>query len=104
LTEAVQAKAVVRDDGGTRLGEVVEVVASPTLKESLTLEGELVASESSVFSDVAIVLRGEGTIASSVVRIGAVPMRVGKKVVLVGTGFEVQTVIMKVDWGQEAVQ
>jgi hypothetical protein len=104
LTKAVQTKAVVRDDGGTKLGEVVEINASPTLKEQVTLEGELKAFESPVFSDVAIVLSGEGTIANSTVRIGNVPMRVGKKVVLVGTGFEVQTVIMEVDVGQEAVQ
>ncbi|MBN1629951.1 MAG: DUF4330 family protein [Thermoleophilia bacterium] len=104
LTGAVQAKTVVRDDGGTKLGEVVEVVPSPTLEEFLTPEGELKAFESPIYSDVAIVVLGEGSIANSAVRIGSVPMGVGKKVTLIGTGFEVQTVIMKVLTGQEAVQ
>lgn len=104
LTKAVRAKAVVRDDGGTRLGEVVEIVASPTLVEHLTPEGELEAFESHVLNDVEIVVLGEGNVANSTVRIGSVPMGVGKKVTLVGTGFEVQTVIMEVDWGEAAVQ
>lgn len=104
LTQAVQQKTVVRDDGGTKLGEVVEVVPSPTLKEEFTPDGTLEAFPSPVYSDVAIVVLGEGSIANSTVRIGSVPLGVGKKVTLIGTGFEVQTVIMKVLTGQEAVQ
>ena len=97
LLDAVEAKAVVRDDGGTVLGEVVEVIPTPTLEEFLTPEGELKAFESPVFNDVSVVLQGEGRESASTVRIGSVPMRVGKKVTLVGTGFEVLTVILKIE-------
>ena len=104
LVKAVKAEAVVRDDGGTVLGEVVSVTPSPTLEEFLTPEGELKAFGSPVFSDVAVEVLGSGNIANSTVRIGSVPMRVGKKVTLVGPGFEVSTVILMVESGAEADQ
>lgn len=97
LLKAVDAKARVRDDGGTTLGNVVGVTPRPTVKESLTAEGGLVSSESPVFSDIDIVVAGDATESNSTVYVGAVPMRVGKKVTLVGTGFEVLTVIMQVN-------
>lgn len=105
LLEAVEAQALVRDDGGTELGTVVTVTPHPTLKESLTADGRLESFESPVFSDVDIVLSGHATESRSTVYVGGVPMRVGKKVTLVGTGFEVLTVIIqvrKLPAGQEA--
>ena len=62
------------------------------------------AGESPVCSDVSIVVLGNGRVSGSTVRIGSVPMRVGKKVTLVGTGYEVQTVIMGVVWGDQAAK
>lgn len=102
--DALEAGGTVRDDGGTVLGEVVRVSVRPTLEEYMTPAGELKAFESPVFSDVDIVVVGEGRLSASTVRIGSVPMRVGKKVTLVGPGFEVQTVIMDVLWGEEAAE
>lgn len=104
LLEAVEDKSVVRDDGGTVLGKVTAVSPRPTQEEFLTPDGELKAFESPVFSDVDIMVLGDGRISGSTVRVGSVPMRVGKKVTLVGSGFEVQTVIMGVTWGEEAAQ
>lgn len=98
------AKGTVADDGGTVLGEVEEVVVEPTLEEFMTPDGELKAFDSPVFNDVNIVVHGEGRVSGSTVRIGSVPMRVGKKVTLVGPGYEVQTVIMRVEYGEEAVK
>lgn len=100
--DALQAKGDVTDEGSTYLGEVKDVVVTPTLVEVPTADGELKAVESPVFRDVSIVVRGEGRVSGSTVRIGSVPMRVGKKVTLIGTGYEVQTVIMDVAWGDEA--
>ncbi|OFW61266.1 MAG: hypothetical protein A2133_11305 [Actinobacteria bacterium RBG_16_64_13] len=104
LVDALETGSTVRDDGGTVLGEVVEVVPTPTVKEVPTPEGQLKAFASPVFSDVDIVVLGEGRMSGSTVRIGSVPIRVGKKATLVGTGFEVQTVIMHVVSGEEAVK
>ena len=101
---ALQAKGTVTDDGGTGLGKVQDVVVTPTLVEVPTSDGGLKAVESPVFSDVSIVVLGNGRVSGSTVRIGSVPMRVGKKVTLVGTGYEVQTVIMGVVWGDEAAE
>jgi hypothetical protein len=98
------AKGDVTDEGGTYLGTVKEVVVNPTREEYMTTEDQLEAFDSPVFSDVKIVVLGEGWISGSTVHIGSVPMRVGKKVTLVGTGYEVQTVIMGVVWGDEAAK
>lgn len=102
--DALQVKGTVRDEGGTVLGKVVEVTASPALEEVPTPEGQLKASESPIFRDVDIVVRGEGRVSGSTVRIGSIPLRVGRKVTLIGTGYEVQSVIMGVVWGAEAVK
>ena len=102
--DALQVKGTVRDEGGTVLGKVVEVTASPALEEFLTPEGQLKAFESPIFKDVDIVVRGEGRVSGSTVRIGSIPLRVGRKVTLIGTGYEVQSVIMGVVWGAEAVK
>lgn len=101
---ALQAKGTVTDDGGVGLGKVQDVMVTPTIVEVSTSEGGLKAVESPVFSDVSIVVLGNGRVSGSTVRIGSVPMRVGKKVTLVGTGYEVQTVIMGVVWGDQAAK
>jgi hypothetical protein len=104
LVAALETGAAVRDDGGAELGEVVDVVPKPTLVEVPTPEGGLNAVESPVLSDVEVEVLGEGRLSDSTVRIGSVPVRVGKRVTLIGTGFEVLSVVMKVEWGEEAVQ
>jgi hypothetical protein len=50
------------------------------------------------------VVLGQGNLSGSAVRIGSVSVGVGKKVTLIGAGFEVQTVIMGVVTGPEAAQ
>jgi hypothetical protein len=97
LTDALQTGGYVKDDGGTKLGTLIDVVATPTIEAVPTAEGELKAVPSPVLSDVEIVVEGQGQISESTVNIGGVPMRVGKKVTLIGTGFEVLTVIMKAE-------
>lgn len=102
LVKAVATSATVRDEGGTELGTVESVTPRPTKEEYPKPDGTLVASDSQVFSDVDIVVHGTATLVGSSYRIGSVPMRVGKKVTLVGAGFEVQTVIMEVAPDQKA--
>ncbi|MFH0915340.1 MAG: DUF4330 domain-containing protein [bacterium] len=104
LQEQVQVKGTVRDEGGTVLGTVEEVVVRPSQESYLTPQGELKAFDSPIFKDVDIVLLGEGSVSSSTIRIGSVPMRVGKKVTLIGAKFEVQSVIMDVVSGAEALK
>lgn len=102
--DALQVKGTVTDTGGTVLGQVVEVMVTPTREEFMTPDGELKAFDSPVFKDVRIVVEGEGRVSGSTVQIGTIPLRVGKRVTLVGMGFEVQATIMGVHWGAEAVK
>jgi len=101
LLKAVEQGAAVYDDGGTALGTIRSVTPHPTRKEVVTLDGELKASYSQVYSDVDIVVRGEATLSNSTYRINNVRIGVGKKVSLVGPGFEVQTVILHVGEPEE---
>jgi hypothetical protein len=103
LTAAVKAKTTVQDDGGTVLGKVVSVTPRATREEYMD-EGQLKAFASPIFSDVDIVVLGQGRLSGAAVRIGSVSVGVGKKVTLIGAGFEVQTVIMGVATGSEATQ
>jgi len=97
IQAAVEVGATARDDSGTVLGKVVKATVRPTREEFLTPAGELKAFDSPVFSDVDILIKGDARISNSTYRIGSVPMRVGKKVNLVGPRFEVQTIIMRVE-------
>ena len=104
LVEKAETKGTVSDEGGTVLGKVEEVVVRPSLEEYLTPQGELKAFESPIFKDVDIVVLGQGSVSGSTIRVGSVPMRVGRKVTLIGAKFEVQSVIMDVAWGAEALK
>ena len=46
---------------------------------------------------MSVVVHGQAVLAGSSYRISSVPIRVGKKVTIVGPKFEVQTVIMDVE-------
>jgi len=104
IQNTVQVNGTVRDEGGTVLGKVDHIDVRPTEEEYMTPQGRLEAFDSPIFNDVDIVVRGEGSESGSTLRIGSVPMRVGRKITLMGTGFEVQSVIMKVVSGQEALK
>lgn len=102
IQKSVPVNATVRDEGGTVLGKVEGVDARPTQVEHMTPGGELKAFESPIFNDVNILVSGEGSRSGDTLRVGSVPMVVGRKVTLRGSGFEVQSVIMDVSWGEEA--
>jgi len=97
--DALNVGSVVQNEAGTVLGIVRDIVITPTREEFITPQGELKAFDSPIFKDVRVVVEGQGKLSGSTVRIGSLPLRVGKKVTLVGPGFEVQTAIVSVDWG-----
>jgi hypothetical protein len=104
IQDTVAVNGTVRDEGGTVLGNVLGMEARPTQMEYLTPEGELKAFDSPIFSDVDIVVRGDGTKSGESWRVGSIPMLVGRKVTLRGGSFEVQSVIMRVVSGEEALK
>jgi hypothetical protein len=101
---ALDVGGTVTDDGGTVFGEVQDISISPTVEQYLTQDDELKAFDSPIFSDVSIEVLGRGVVSGSSVRVGSVPIRVGKRLVLLGSGFEIATTITSVAWGEEAVQ
>jgi hypothetical protein len=104
LQESVELNGTVTDEGGTVLGKAVDIVVRPTQMEYPTLGGRPEAFDSPIFNDVDIVVLGEGSKSGPTLRIGSVPMRTGRKITLIGTKFEVQSVIMKVVSGEEALK
>lgn len=104
VVDGLDIKGTVTDDGGTAFGLVQEVTVSPTSEEFLTGTDELKEFASPIYRDLSIEVLGQGVVSGSSVRVGSVPIRVGKRVTLVGIGFEIQTTILSVVWGEEAVQ
>jgi len=95
-------KNAVTDEGSTLLGQIQEISVTPTREQVTTDTGELKIVASELFSDVSIVVLGEGLVSGSSVRIGSVPIKVGKRATLVGAGFEVSVTVMAVTWGPQA--
>lgn len=104
IVDGLDIKGAVTDDGGTSFGQVQEVTIAPTREEFLTGTDELKSFDSPIYSDVSIEVLGQGVVSGSSVRIESVPIRVGKRVMLVGIGFEIPTTILSVVWGEEAVK
>jgi hypothetical protein len=104
IQDVVDVNGTVRDEGGTVLGKVDSIEVTPTEVEYMTPQGQPEAFDSPIFNDVKIIVRGEGSKSGETLRIGSVPMRVGRKITLIGSGFEVQSVIWKVREGQEALK
>ncbi|MCX8033353.1 MAG: DUF4330 domain-containing protein [Thermoleophilia bacterium] len=102
--DAIKTGQAVRNDAGTLLGTVKDLTVTPTREEFMTPDGQLRAFDSPVFKDIRIVVVGKAQISDSTLRIGSQPLRVGKKVTLVGMGFEVQTTILGVVWGDDALE
>ena len=95
--EQLEEGTVVYDLAGNRLGILETLTITPTPMEVPTADGGLNLVDSALFFDVTAVVRGEGRVSSSSVRVGNVPLRVGKWIVLVGQGYEVRSQV----WGIE---
>jgi hypothetical protein len=104
VADALDIKGTVTDDGGTVLGQVDKVTVAPTREEFMTQADELKAFDSPIYSDISIEVLGEGVVSGSSVRVGNSPIRVGKRITVLGSGFEIQTTILGVVWGEEAIK
>lgn len=84
----------VRDETGTLMGSLKESVEETTTIEQVpTYTGDLLAKPSPVYFDVFLVVVGDAIESTSGKRIGPVPLKVGKPVVLSGSTFEVKSTI-----------
>jgi len=98
IVAQLDTNSTVTDESGTVLGRMTDVEVTPTEEEHLTSDDQLEKFESPIFSDVNVTVEGKGTLSNGTVRMGSVPMRVGKRVTLIGPGFEVLTVITGVSY------
>lgn len=89
--------AEVRDDTGTVLGRIERADVTPMMVEVPTATGELKGQPSPVYSDLVIVISGPGHASPGLVRVGSVPLKVGKILVITGPTFEVRAQIRNVE-------
>jgi hypothetical protein len=87
----------VRDDTGTVLGNVADVTVRRSPEQVSDSEGRLHLRDSPLFYDVHIIVEGTGFASSSLIRVGSVPLRVGKVLVITGPSFEVRAAIRNVE-------
>ena len=99
--DAIQEGDQVRDEAGSLLGTVVDRSVTATQVEYGNTEGLPVGSDSKIYKDVIIEVKGTGQkSASGVVRVGGTILLVGKLLTLRGPFFEVKGTI----WAVEAEQ
>ncbi len=94
----LDAKGIVADEGGTVLGAMTGAEVYPAEEEHLTSLDQLQKFDSPIFRSIEITVLGKGSVSGGTVRIGSVPMRVGRKITLIGPGYEVQTTITRVSY------
>ena len=97
LVAAMQAKATVRDDGGTVLGTVEQATVAPVQEEVPTAQGEVNIVESPLFRIVDLRVRGQATRNGAGYRIGSLAIHIGQKVNVVGPKFMVQATVTKLE-------
>jgi hypothetical protein len=99
--DAIHVGDQVRDEAGSLLGIVEDATATPTRVESGNSEGLAVGSDSQIYKDVIIEVKGTGQkAASGAVRVGGTILLVGKLITLKGPYFEVKGTVWAVKAGQ----
>jgi hypothetical protein len=88
----------IREETGTLLGTIERAEISPNPVEVPTDDGDLLDKPSPIFNDAQFVVRGSGHVSASKVRIGNVPLLVGRFLVLRGPSFELRAQIRRVEW------
>lgn len=97
VAQLKQAKGSIQDDAGTFLGRLETVTDQASVEEVATASGQLVESPSPIFRDVSIVVTGNATVSNGTYRIGSVPIQVGNRLYLLGSGFKVSSLVEHVE-------
>jgi hypothetical protein len=104
LMKWLQPGMTLTDEGGTILGKVQSVGESPLMEEYLTSADVLQEFPSPIFSDVSIVVLGEGQVSGHSARIGSVSVLRFDKVVVLGATGKFTTLVTDLVWGPEALK
>jgi len=96
--DAIHIGDQVHDESGSLIGTVEDRQDKPTQVEFGDLEGLPVGSDSKIYRDVTIVVKGNGQkSASGAVRVGGTNLVMGKQLTLRGPLFEVKATIWAID-------
>ena len=86
----------VRDEGGAVLGKIEKVVEEDSKVDVGDHLGVNPDAVSTVFKDITITIKGQAEVSGRDITVGGSPMRAGMPLVLVGPGYSLKTVIIKV--------
>ena len=96
--DAIHIGDQVHDESGSLIGTVVDSTTTATRVESGNSEGLAVGSDSQIYKDVILVVKGNGQkSASGAVRVGGTNLVMGKQLTLRGPLFEVKATIWAID-------
>ena len=99
-----QPGGTVSNDTGTVLGTLETITTNATREEFFNSKDVLQKVDSLIYSDVVVVVSGQGQASSGVVRIGTVAVNIGDKVIISSHGCNKQAVVGDVLWGPEALK
>jgi hypothetical protein len=98
--DAIHKGDQVHDESGSLIGTVADRQDKATRVEFGNSEGKAVGSDSDIYRDVTIVVKGNGQkSASGAVRVGGTNLVLGKQLTLKGPLFEVKATILAVETG-----
>jgi hypothetical protein len=97
VAQLKQAQGSIRDDAGSVLGRLESVADEASIEEVATATGQLVQSTSPIFRDARLVVVGSATRSNGTYRIGSVPLQVGNRLYVLGSGFKVQALVEHVE-------
>lgn len=99
--DKVKVGQTVQDDTGNVLGTIV-AAPPPTasVEENPDSMGNLVVDYSHIYNDLFIEVKGEGRVSGKVIKVGNLPLEVGKIITIKGPGWNVKASV----WGAKAAQ
>jgi len=92
--DAVKVGQTVQDDTGNVLGTIVAVPpTTPSKETNPNWQGYPVEGDSPLFKDLFIKVKGQGHASGKVIKVGNLPLEVGKIVTIKGPGWNVKASI-----------
>lgn len=95
---------IVNDGGAPVIGTVKSASSSKTLEEYTTQDGQLKLFQSPLYSDVTIVVLGQGTVKGNSVSVDGKTIREGDSLTVVGNNSIRMVVVTAVVWGADAAK
>jgi hypothetical protein len=99
--DQVKVGQTVQDDTGNVLGTIVAApLPTPSREENPNWQGYPVPGDSKLYKDLFIEVKGQGHASGKVIKVGNLPLEVGKIVTIKGPGWNVKATV----WDARAAQ